>query len=142
MTNAMTLEFDAADKQLLEHWGRQKTDRIHEAEKKWVNNVATFMKDETNSAFAMQKQPGGSAWHDNSPSWNNYKASHGGSSLINVFTGRLRDSISTSKTKNSSEVYTTVPYAESIADRNPFIPTKNHVSTWGKKMAEELLRHI
>lgn len=137
---SMSLELTPPSKRVVNNWGPDRAKEVDKAERLWLDKVEDFLSSTVDQSFEDQKQPGGASWPPNSDAWTNYKVSQGGSPLINIYTGAMRDSIDTERGGSSVSIATPLDYAEHAMEDRSFMPTQKLVEGYVKRAFEQILR--
>ena len=147
-TNPVTLEFTLASRELLKILPRLTKEKMELLEDMWLQRFGAWVMGEEQESFDAQSQPGGEEWPENTEVWQDFKASQGYSTITNVYTSKMKQSISMERTEHSVGVGSPLPYSIFTQDRTdsslnrPFVPDFDYAQRYATELGNALARRI
>lgn len=146
--NPVTLQFTIASQELLKILPKLTKEKIDILQNMWLNRFGAWMMREEMEAFDQQKQPGGEVWPENTQEWQDFKASQGFTTITNVYTSEMKQSISMERTKETVSAGSPLPYSVYTQDRKDpnmnrsFIPDFDYAQRYAVELGNALARRL
>ena len=144
----VTLEFTIASQELLRVLPQLTKEKIDILQNMWLNRYGAWVMREEQESFDQQKQPGGEEWPENTQEWQDFKASQGFSTITNVYTSKMKQSISMERTEENVHVGSPLPYSVYTQDRKDpnmnrsFIPEFEYAQRYAFELGNALARRL